>query len=318
MADLSIRIRRTHGRSPIMPVPSPAAGLAEQYPNDIGIENDPDVLFTEMFEEASIAAMAARWTDSAVTTSVFVNDVPVGSTGGQSLHMIQNRTTLPLSNATLFQNIGGQGTAAVYARAYFKYPTAPARAGHSGIWMGGNAPQLTYPFVPAGTQPPQTDTPENDNWFNAGVEVVDDEGRLDHYNYWPEMHADGGGAYWGNFLLMNPAVKITLDQWFCLECMVKINSPTTAFNGEHAFWFNGVKVSHLGLGFPNGTWNGNRFTQDPGGTPFEGFRWTPATMVFDTLDPNWVWLQAYNGAADCSLFVDHFVVAKRYIGPISS
>src|SRR2546422_2425143 len=40
------------------------------------------------------------------------------------------------------------------------------------------------------------------------------------------------------------------------------------FNGEHAIWLNGVKVSHLGKGFPNGSWNGGIFRQNPNGSPF--------------------------------------------------
>ena len=58
----------------------------------------------------------------------------------------------------------------------------------------------------------------------------------------------------------------------CVEHMVKLNNPVTASNGEHAIWINGVKVSHVGQGFPNGSWSGGIFTQSPGGTPFEGLQ----------------------------------------------
>ncbi len=59
----------------------------------------------------------------------------------------------------------------------------------------------------------------------------------------------------------------------CVEQMVKLNNPVTASNGEHAIWLNGVKVSHLGQGFPNGSWSGGIFTQNPAAAPFEGFQW---------------------------------------------
>jgi hypothetical protein len=290
-------------------------GLATEYPGDIGIETDPDVLFVEMFEEADKTTLAANWTDYSLNPSAFSSDVPSGSPGTQSLALTQQRTD-PAATGTLFKNLGGQGTSPLYVRAYFKYPSTSNRPDHSGIWVGGNAPELAFAFVPPGTRPPTTDTAGNDNWFSAGAEVVDATYRIDHYNYWPEMHADGVGDYWGNFLLNNPAVTITPDEWFCMEVMVKPNNPTTAFNGEHAIWINGVKVSHCGPGFPNGTWSGNRFTQDAGGTPFEGFKWTPDTMIFDTLDLNWVWLQCYNGTVNSTIYVDHFVVARRYIGPL--
>ena len=97
--------------------------------------------------------------------------------------------------------------------------------------------------------------------------------------------------------------------------MVKLNNPTTAFNGEHAIWLNGTKVSHLGLGFPRGTWSGGIFTQSPtGSTTFEGFQWRSTTA----LNLNWIWLQNYSpddaaGVSSTILF-DHVVVATSYIG----
>jgi hypothetical protein len=90
-------------------------------------------------------------------------------------------------------------------------------------------------------------------------------------------------------------------------------------NGEHAIWLNGVKVSHLGLGFPQGTWFGGRFMQDPAATTsFEGFRWRSTTA----LNINWIWLQNYSpddpaGVSSTILF-DHVVVATSYIGCLGS
>ena len=69
------------------------------------------------------------------------------------------------------------------------------------------------------------------------------------------MHPDAGGANWGNFLINNPNLQIVANQWTCVEEMVKLNNPVSASNGEHALWLNGVKVSHLGQGFPNGSWS---------------------------------------------------------------
>jgi hypothetical protein len=100
--------------------------------------------------------------------------------------------------------------------------------------------------------------------------------------------------------------------------MVKLNSPTTALNGEHAIWLNGVKVSHLGQGFPNGTWSGGIFTQNPSGTPFEGFRWRSTT----SLNLNWIWLQNYSpddpAGFNGNMSFDHVVAARSYIGCLAS
>jgi len=100
--------------------------------------------------------------------------------------------------------------------------------------------------------------------------------------------------------------------------MVKLNNPTSSANGEHAIWLNGVKVSHLGPGFPNGTWSGGIFTQNPGGSPFGGFQWRSDAA----LNLNWIWLQNFAtgdpaGFTGTMLF-DHVVAAKSYIGCLAS
>ena len=124
------------------------------------------------------------------------------------------------------------------------------------------------------------------------------------------MHSDAGGAYWGDFLLNNQTVQAKKGQWTCVEEMVKLNNPVTASNGEHAIWLDGVKVSHLGLGFPNGTWSGGIFTQNPSGTPFGGFRWRSDA----NLNLNWIWLQNYSPETSQTLKFAQVVAAKSYIG----
>ena len=76
-------------------------------------------------------------------------------------------------------------------------------------------------------------------------------------------------------------------------------------------------VSHVGPGFPKGSWQGGRWDPDPNGSPFEGFRWRSTT----DLDINFLWLYAYisdapNGHVS-KIWFDNIVVATSYIGPIS-
>src|SRR2546427_142479 len=129
-----------------------------------------------------------------------------------------------------------------------------------------------------------------------------------------DMRVSPDGKYWGNTLLNDPTVRIPTGQWACVEHMVKLNTPVTAFNGEHAIWINGVKVSHLGPGFPNGFWTWGNFTQDPSGSPFDGFRWRSTT----NLKLNWIWLMVYapNDPAGFTgtIKYDHVVAAKSYVG----
>jgi len=178
--------------------------------------------------------------------------------------------------------------------------------------MGGYNPPLNYPNPQAGIKPVGNDR------FSASAEQNHVINSFDHYDYWMNMRPDGTGTYWGNFLLNNPAVQANVGQWTCVEQMVKLNNPTTSFNGEHAIWLNGVKVSHLGLGFPNGSWSGGIFTQNPAGTPFEGFQWRSDA----SLNLNWIWLQNYSpddpAGFSASMLFAHVVAAKSYIGCLTS
>jgi hypothetical protein len=181
---------------------------------------------------------------------------------------------------------------------------------HEGIWMGGYNPPLDYPFPRAGSRPTGSDL------FSAAAEDPDDGNHLfDTYDYWMGMRQDPDTNYWGNQLTNDPNVTTRLDQWICVEHMVKLNNPVTALNGEHAIWMDGTKVSHLGLGFPKGHWVNNRFYQDPSdSTTFEGFRWRNTT----NLNLNYIWLQNFTPNSLTELEFDHVVVAKSYIGCLGS
>jgi hypothetical protein len=132
------------------------------------------------------------------------------------------------------------------------------------------------------------------------------------------LHQSADGKYWGNLLLNNPNSKVTGGQWMCVEHMIKLNNPVTAANGEHAIWRDGVKISHLGAGFPNGTWSGGIFTQNPSGIPFTGFQWRSDPA----LNLNYIWLQNFSSDTSAGAQQDmkfaHVVAAKSYIGCLTS
>src|SRR6266581_4076713 len=255
--------------APLLVVPAADAdGIAALYPGDVGIENHPDVILVEKFEEATLTDLFNRWTDILNGSAMsFSSDVPLGSPGSRSLNI---------------------------------------------PWVGGHNPPLPWPNPQAGLKPVGNDR------FIAAAEQNNVTYRFDHYNYWMSMHISGDGRFWGNFLLNDPTVQATGGRWTCVEHMVKLNNPVTSSNGEHAIWLDGVKVSHVGQGFPNGYWSGGIFTQDPRGSPFEGFRWRSDS----NLQLNWIWLQNYSpddpaGFAQ-DMHFDHVVVAKSYIGCLTS
>ncbi|MGH8637886.1 MAG: Ig-like domain-containing protein, partial [Burkholderiales bacterium] len=286
-------------------------GLAAQYPGDAGIENDPAVIFVEKFEETALATVFSRWTDILNGSAMsLATDVPSGSTGTRSLNVPWTGGGV-LDGGHLYKQLTPGVDDTLYVRYYVKYPTT-GRHSHNGIWMGGYNPALGWPNPQAGIKPAGTDR------FSAAAEQAHTTASFDHYNYWMNMRQSADGQYWGNVLLNDPSVQGREGQWMCVEHMVKLNNPVTASNGEHAIWIDGVKVSHLGQGFPNGTWSYGNFVQDPGGTPFEGFRWRSNT----NLHLNYIWLQTYapNDPAgfSASMRFDHVVAARSYIGCLAS
>jgi hypothetical protein len=281
-------------------------GIAALFPGDAGIETHPDVVLVERFEEATLANVFSRWTDIRNgSTMSLSSDVPPASLGTRSLDIPWTGGGVS-DGGHLYKRLTPGVDDTLYVRYYIKYPPTGYR--HDGIWMGGYNPPLAWPNPQAGLKPAGNDR------FAAAAEQSDDTSRLDHYDYWMDMHRAVDGNYWGNTLLNNPSVRINAGQWTCVEQMVRLNNPVTAWNGEHAIWIDGVKVSHLGQGFPNGQWSGGNFTQNPIGSPFEGFRWRNDP----NLKLNYVWLQTYAPDSPAgfksSMKFDHVVVAKSYIG----
>ena len=292
-------------------VSNTGAGIAALYPGDVGIETNPAVVFVERFDEATLTDLFSRWTDILNGPGMsFAPDVPPGSPGTHSLNIpwvgggVNN-------GGHLYKQLSPGVDDTLYVRYYIKYPTS-GQYGHDGIWMGGHNPPLAWPDPQAGIKPLGNDR------FSAAAEKNNKNSRVDDYDYWTGMHQSLDGNFWGNLLLNSPTVLGKTGQWMCVEQMVKLNNPVTASNGEHAIWLDGVKVSHLGLGFPNGSWTGGIFTQDPAGTPFEGFRWRTDT----SLNLNWIWLQNYSpydpAGFSANMYFDHVVVAKSYIGCLAS
>jgi Bacterial Ig domain len=303
-----VTITVSNTTTPPPPPPSSGGALSTLYPGDVGIENDPNVIFVEQFEEGSIANIGPRWGDVKNGPAMqLVTEVPPGSPAGHSLSIpwvgggVNN-------GGHLYKMMNPGIDDVMYVRYYIKYPTSGDYS-HTGVWIGGSNPMSAWPDPIAGSKPSG-----NDRFIAAGEQNTITRA-FEHYNYWMGMHPDGNGSYWGNFLLNNPSVQANPGQWVCVEEMVKLNNPVSAWNGEHALWLNGVKVSHLGQGFPKGYWIGGRFYQDPTvTTTFEGFQWRndPALNI------NWIWLQNYApndppGFSSTILF-DHVVVAKKYIG----
>jgi hypothetical protein len=277
-------------------------GIAALYPGDVGIESHPDVIFTEMFEQSTIANMTSRYVDVNHSAGMsFTSSIPAGSTGSRALQMTTNGGSNEA--AGLYKTFPSDQQ--WYLRYYVNYNSA-VEYGHTSVWIGGYNPSLSFPNPQAGTRPSGNDR------FSTGVEPLSfDNDRWMPYTYWKDMRAAGDGQYWGNvFLPSNTNIRMTRNRWYCVETMVKLNNPVTASNGELAVWIDGQRVLNLGQGFPNGSWSGGTFTENASGSPFGGFQWRSDSA----LNLNWLWLQNYVTGVPSSVQFDHVVLARSYVG----
>ena len=219
------------------------SGLAAKYRGDVGIEKDPDVVFVEDFEEASLDQMRARWEDvSNPQLMSLSNDVPPGSGGKHSLLM--THVGGQGSGGHLYRRLG-QGYDELYVRFNVKFDPDCGPIHHF-FHVGGYNPATAYPQGGAGNRP------SGDERFSVGVEPFGDSWVWDYYAYWMEMRGSPPrGQTWGNSFIRNPQLKAERGKWTTAELMLKMNDVGDT-NGEMALWIDGRRVSHLGKGFPKG------------------------------------------------------------------
>jgi hypothetical protein len=307
----------------LMPVLS-MAQLAENYPNDIGIEHDPHVRYVERFE-GSLDQIFSRYTDILYPNGIFLDpDVPPGSLSAHSIRM--NSAPGVNTGAHLFRNFqpGFDGT--VHVRYYVKYPkSSQYYFHHEGIWFGGYNPSTPWPSPGAGL------CGMGDKRLSIAFEPVwhdTDPPGMDTYLYWGDMKSwNGGTSCFGNVTVTQGATGyseplvtgdypgVALDEWMCIEIMIKLNDPVSAYNGELAIWVDGVQIGHWGPGFPNGHWLKDKWYNNPADPLFEGFRW----RTHPALNINWLWIEYFHSnptAPPSHIHYDHVVVADKYIGPI--
>jgi hypothetical protein len=120
-------------------------GIAAGYNHDQGIGGHPSVVFTEGFEQASVADLVSGWDQVQHQENMsLVSDVPAMSAGTQSLYISGGwgdlyRRLLP-------------GYEQLYARFYAKLDPSCVNV-HHWVWLGGHNPPTTWPWPRAGTRP---------------------------------------------------------------------------------------------------------------------------------------------------------------------
>ncbi len=305
--------------------PQSGGSLASKYPGDVGIQNDPAVVWVESFEEGDAASVGARYDSHANPQGLTLeSDVPAKSSGKTSGRMTASGDG---ANATDLYKSLSPGWDEWYVRWYAKYEPGAIEWHHVGVWFGGYDPAIPYPNPQAGLKP------NGDDRFSIAIEPVFDVGsgaaRFDTYDYWMQMHSwmdqpSGNTAYYGNAVVHQNSFTVDEGQWVCLEVHAKLNASTSSGQGAVLeVWKNDTLVQRFDDAGPMGYWIKDKFC--PQGA--DGAECTDYPAPFDTvldlqqrstssLKLNAFWPQNYITQSGTTAWVeyDDMVIATSRIG----
>jgi predicted amidohydrolase len=280
------------------PLSGGTASLAAKYPGDVGLSQDPAVLFADDFESGDMK----KW-DQHRGRVVLTKDQP--NAGQWSVHIPMERG----------RNHGGDaikwfmpGADTVYARFYVKF-SSNYQYNHHFVWLGANQRTNKWSaFGKAGLKPDGTYYSTGmEPWFAWGKNPS--PGEVNLYTYYLDMEPDKKmDKYWGNgFFPPGPGkgtaagparVLPPLNQWQCWEFMLQANSASDRADGKQAMWVDGKLAGE-----------------------FTGLRWRSDL----DLKVNCLWLEHYGydegdptkqfWKDNQAVWFDDVVVARRYIGP---
>ncbi len=307
-------------------------GLAANYPGDANIANDPNVIFTEDFEEGTIEQIGQRWgavkghrpwgTLIKPESMTLTDNTPDNSAGNRSL-LITADLKKEHGSGYLFTTFEDLDKA--FLRFYAKFAPGHGYQHHS-VMLGCSIEKHPWPFPKAGTKP------NGDDHMWVLTDPIGFSGKYPPpglwclYCYWPEMKMSSDKKYWGNVIKAADPVPVSPGKWQCVELMIKMNSAPDKRDGEFALWIDGKLTMHIKKGIPRSNWSGMGFDLlKSGGQPFEGLLLrTDMNLKINTL-----WLEHYvdlgaqtgNNVKNPQMinpaYFDNLVIAKSYIGPIA-
>lgn len=273
-------------------------GLSANYPGDVGIKNDPNIIFFEDFEEEDIRKVFERWTwrsGNNGATLELVYDSPPGGVGNKSLLITVDFTKNYTEISGYLYKLFTPGFDEVYARFYVKFDEDFQYAHHFVHLVALKNPP-PWPVGGAGVRP------RGDERFTTGLEPIGYGGRYPppgiwhFYTYWHEMVTQ----YGTHFDPENP-VPIERGKWICVEFMIKANSAPDKADGEQAFWINGKLAGR-----------------------FVGFRWRTTNEL--KINAFWLLLYMTHNAMQSNniirpnpyqrVYFDNIVISTKYVGPI--
>ncbi len=307
-------------------------GFAANYPGDVNIANDPDVIFSEDFETGTIEQIGQRWGDVKdrrpwgtlikPDSMTLTDNTPDNSAGKRSLLITADLKKEHGSGYlfTTFENLDK-----AFLRFYTQF--APGHGyQHHFVMLGCSIKKHPWPFPKAGTKP------NGDDHMWVLTDPIGFGGKYPPpglwclYCYWPEMKMSADKKYWGNVIKAVDPVPITPGKWQCVELMIKMNSAPDKRDGEFALWIDGKLSMHIKKGILRSHWSGMGFNiLESGGQPFKGLLLrTDMNLKINTL-----WLQHHvdlgaqkaNNVKNPQMinpaYFDNLIIAKSYIGPIA-
>ena len=229
-------------------------GIAAAYPDDIGIEADPAVIFADDFEDyASVSELDERWDAVYQTQQIRIaTEAAQVYSGSQALEFGVPQQDDELSNAT--DKVVSPERDLLFLRycSRFEAPFDVVGSSHNGssisahYFIDGQA----TPGVPA----------DGTNKFLVNLEhwrgevATASPGPLNVYVYHPEQRSQWGDHFFpsgtvlpnsslphafGPDFVSRPDLTPELERWYCYEFMLKANTPGER-DGRIAVWVDGV------------------------------------------------------------------------------
>jgi hypothetical protein len=283
-------------------------GIAAKYPGDVGIANDPNVIFADDFESYLQAAdIAKRWDNMYQNQYVGIATTAANVYAGkQALEFTLPQQMAELSDAV--EKIVSPELDVLFLRYYSKFqpPYDVIGSSHNGSSISAHYEVgfQSTPGVPA----------NGTNKFLANLEdwrgdaTTPSPGDLNIYVYHPLQRSQWGDHFFPTGLVMpntslpfdfgpdfvsRPDIIPALDRWYAYELMVKANTPGEN-DGRIAAWVDGK----LAMDFPN------LHLRDVASLTIDRF----ALCFHIGSNPN----------GQSKKWYDNVVAARSYVGPLST
>jgi hypothetical protein len=288
-------------------LPEGNTGIAARYPNDAGITADAAVIFADDFESyGSASQLTSKWSEAYHNVRIATDAASVFK-GSKALELSIPQQSGEVSNTAAKQLVKKEDV--LFFRYYSKFDNQFNVLGSS-----HNGASINAQFYNNGQSTPGI--PANGtNKFLVALESwrdttsVGNPGNLNVYVYHPEQRSQWGDhwfpgglilpfggdpkAVFGQQFITRPDTVPELGRWYSYEFMVKANTPGLR-DGRVAIWLDGKLVGD-----------------------FTNLR----LRDIDTLKIDRFSLEFHvknNSLAPAKKYYDNVVVARSYIGPVST